>query len=373
MVESLLPPRSATAVDKALDLTAAKRRSDKLHPAIDAIGEKWTDPGPELLDAMISEAKLDILRPYFDDLAALFHEGIRWQRVHGLVRAIHTGLAFAGASGRLEINPTRRRYWNGWQIGLDDRPALANLGKISRIAEASDPFRNDLERVFHGHDVRAGEFSYSRWGSALYSAHSGAKVSGSNPLWSLGRTHEFPIELTETELAPLDIWLAPTGNARWIDLKLPSKDIGMSWAELDAGNGATVMAKTLVGMHGYAAFYDRSGQMIGARRMKAAAVVHPALGSSFPYEVDGTGYEPAKTGKLVYVEAMTGFGNGAGRHAATVGLLFEARPRAGLPQARNWLEPEEIEAPFPPVGVQVLGIDLDDATRERVKWAIRFV
>lgn len=362
MIDSILPP-NRTPLEKALEQTGAVRFENELAPAVSRVPQKWTGPGIDLVAHLISEAGLNILDPYVTDVFSRYNKGLRWQRKLGTEAAVFAGLGFVGHKGTLEYNPTRRRFWNGWQIALDKRPVdPEDLPKISGVAERSQPMRSFLSRIHYGYDVRALEASRGRWSGAIYSAHSGAFVDGSNPKWSLSRKHEFNHTFNKAELAPFDIWVPPGEVVTWNDVNAPWEDLDLAWIELGSGSGASIMADALINLGCYMAFFGPDGHLIGARRPKALHKV----GAGSVYQVHGESVAPAKGGTKIYVEALTGFGNGVREDVAEIGLLFGATPKPDLPKAKLWLEADEMQIPFEAVARQALPLTMHEATRERV-------
>lgn len=366
--QTILPQGHRSDIETALDLVPAAKLAEDIAPRVEQLGEKFTGPGADLLPHVLAEAGLDVLQPFISDDATRYLEGTAWQRLRGFAAAVHKGLSFVGLTGTLEYNRSNRTFWNTWQIGLDQRPAaFSDLPLIATISEQSQPARSYLSRIFHDYDVRAHELSRSKLSGSILSDHSGTAIEGATPKWSLGRTHEAAHALTFEDMEPVGIWVPP-GSVRWADLTVPWESLQLSWQALASGAGASIMAAALELLGGYLGFYAGDGSLLGARRFRVCRQVGPGA----VYDVAGGSYAPASNGRFIYYEALTDFEDGVPGEVASVALLIGATPAEGIPAGRSWLTPDEINMPHEPIVRQYFALDMDLATRERIKILCSF-
>lgn len=341
-----------------------------LRPHIAQIGMKWANPQPRIMPHLIEETGLGMLSPYVDNVYELYDEGLKWLPVRGMPIAVYKGLGFIGYGGVLERTPSRHRKWHWDQLELDRHPTTEeDLPRISGVVSISVAARTEFSRGYRGYDFRACELSYSKLGNSILSSHSGVKIGSDLTKWSFGTTHEFTATLSDAEKQAIGVYIDTSGGGlTWEDLQTPWKDITTPWQDLGAGAALRVMARQTAQQKGYMGFYRSDGSLIGARRFKACHQVTP--GSS--YVVAGEQVAPSADGARVYAEALTGFGDGAGESVSAISLLFEAKPKAHLPQGKLWLAPDEIDAPKAPVASQSFETELRLTKRTRVKVLLSF-
>ncbi|MFS8180901.1 hypothetical protein ACMG4P_04990 [Pseudovibrio denitrificans] len=368
MTETLLPA-GATPWMRAIS-EANHEALQQVRQHYDNFGMKWANPQPRIMPHLIQETGLGILSPYVDNIYQLYDVGLEWLRIRGFEAAVYKGLGFIDYGGALEIAPSRRRKWHWDQLGLDRLPrSEEDLPRIAGIVGLSVSRRTKVMRAFNGYDIRAAELSYSKLGNSLLSSHSGAKVGEVPTKWSFGTTHEFQRALNDAEKQEIGVYIdISSGGVTWDELAAPWNEIETSWQDLGIGAKLRVMARQTALLGGYMGFYRADGSLIGARRFKALHQVAPGT----TYKVGSEQITPHDQGQRVYVEALTGFGEGAGEDCASVALLFGAKPKPDLPQGKRWLLPDQIETPFAAVCSQALTTDLRLTKRTRVKVLLSF-
>lgn len=300
-------------------------------------------PPPAVLPYLVWEYGLGELSPYLPNLYDLIREGVQWQRVRGTPDAIDRGLRWLGYAGALEEAPAWRRWWNEFQLHLDrvrdaDRPDLA---RIAGIVGLSPPRRSRFVRAFHGYDVRACETSEHRTGECLTSDDSGARIDDVVPLWSFGREYEREHQVSEAELRRLDAWIEPVPEGeKWVDAHYLWSDANFAWNVPAAQARRNEIARVLATPRVKIRFHDADGAVIGYARAIAHAVAEAIDG---PYDF-GTGrlaLSEAPTGVLIL--ATTGFGDGAGRSAAAMSLVYDAAPLLpATPVGKLWYPPGDL-------------------------------
>lgn len=370
MSQDLLPP-SASPFQRTLELVCDP--TDRLVDAIAGLhGLKINNPPPSLLPYLVFEYGLGMLSPYVPNLYELIEEGVDWQRVRGTHLAVAKALAWIGYSGAIEEAPTRRTWWNMWQLALDGLPAAeSDLINIEGLAGLSAPRRSDFWRGFSGYDARECEAAESRWGETLLGDQSGVVVAPGTAKWSIGRRYEIDHDMTEAELTALGVWAEPVagGDLTWESLDATWDDLDVSWADdADLARSRVMLTGTGTGP-AWAVFRDGAGEVIGYRRARARRAV-----SSNPagvYRLGGTRYEPA-AGTALYVEALTDFGDGAGEIAAEVGFILSAEPAEGFAPGARWLPAGGLDTAGPTVADTVLSIPFNSTTRECVVALLRF-
>ncbi len=367
MNKTLLPEHSSPMM-QALDLAFADRLS-KLDPFIDGLGEKFTGPQPALMPYLIRETGLGMLSPYVDNLYDLYDQGLDWLKIRGEETAIYQGLGFIGYGGTLEKAPSRRWAWADDQIELDRLPdSQDDLPRIDGVVSISNAARSKLFRTYRGYDYRAAELSYSRLGECILGDDSGVYVAGSSAKWSFGERFEFALTLGRDDLEPLGIYLEPGDGVTWQDLAVPWNEVDVAWQDLGGGSAERLMARALANMGAYIGFYGADGSLLGARRAKVCKQV---AGGSI-YRVLDQGLIPSTDGVKVYVEALTGFADGAGEEASEAAILFAAKPKEGLPPAKFWLEPDQLDAPHTANARIPLELSMTATKRDCIKFLISF-
>jgi hypothetical protein len=310
------------------------------------------------------------------NLYELVAEGIAWQRVRGTHRAVAIALAWLGHTAEIREAHAGRRFWNAFQLYLDRLPEAdaPDLERIENVAALSVPLRSKLRRGVHGYDVPAAVADRTRLDGALLDTDSGVALhEGSMATrWSFGRTYEIEHLYAEMDGLALGNWLAPVDDEEaltWADADMTWAQADFAWASSAVAARAASLASFFSGRRLYLAFRDMAGEIIGYRLCRAVHVVSQTAGGI--YQVSGTRYSPAAGGTRVYVEAMTGAGDGAEREVASVALVADAARAAHVPAGRLWLDPDEMSG-----GVLFaetpLETDLRRSVRERVKIIMRF-
>lgn len=368
----LLPP-NATELEKAF--SNAADFSPRLDPPVTVMrGIKYIGTPPAWLPFLIYEYGLGEVSPYVPDLWQLIREGISWQRVRGTPLSISKGLSWIDYDAMLEEPPSRRARWHLLQLELDrTRDAEEpDLERIEAITKLSVPLRTHFWRGFHAYDVRALEWSYTRTSETLLGDYSGVRIAPDHAKWSFGRTYELDYTLGETELTALGAWIAPVPEAvvqEWEDAVWPDSP----WGAIDARERVRDIIADLYAMSAWITFVDEDDNVIGHRRARAWWRTKLGL-SNAPYRVGDVhcAIAGADDATGLYVEAMTGFGDGYEQTAAKwqvrLGATLADPTRPGL----LWAEPDEL------VGGTVAAektdtIEFGRTVRERCRALLRVV
>lgn len=334
-------------------------------------GIKLINPPPSYLPYLIYEYGLGELTPYVPNLYDLIREGIAWQRVRGTPAAVSLALSWVGYSAQIEEPPARRKRWNLFQLAMDRlRDDEAELIRIEGVAQLSVSLRSVFWRGFHGYDVRALEFGWKRWDSALYGAYSGVRLAPGSVKWSFGRRHDIDHLLTEAELTALGVWLEPVEDDEpltWGEFPWPATP----WQSSAKQGRSVAMLEAMDLGTAWAVFKDAAGDVIGYRRARA---LHPvAVASSGIYSVNGNKLALKSEGAtILYVEAMTDFADGFGSVAASVGFILNAIPTDEHPPGARWLPSGGLQQVGPIVAETEISIEFGRTVRERVSAALRF-
>ncbi len=277
------------------------------------------------------------------------------------------------SAGLEEANPNRRR-WNLFHAALNrlrgDDTEASELESIEGICALSVPVRSHFWRGFRGYDVRELEWSAGRWSGVAWSSSSGVRIRSGGAKWSFGRVHDYLAPFGITELAPLGAWVSP-GDAGlgWGDFTWDAGD-GVTWWDGGAQARINIISGSLVGRRVFVAFRDADGDVIGYRRARVVRRVR--TGSVGQYSVGATGLihdDDAPTG--IYVEAMTGFGDGAGSDVATVSLIWDATPADYSRPGLLWLGPDDLSGGTE-VSPVAASFRFGQTVRERVRFYITF-
>ena len=363
----LLPP-NATSLERALSLAIDPG------PQVDAViaalpGLKIVNPPPSFLPFLVYEYGLGELTPYLPNLYQLIDDGVRWQRVRGTPAAVAKGLGWLGYAATIEEPPPRRIRWTNFELALDRvRDADTDLIRIEGIAQLSVPVRSVFWRGYHGYDIRALEGGRTRWSGALWSSYSGTRLAPGTVKWSFGRRIEVDHALTDAELAALGVYLPPAGaQLGWGAFPWQA----VPWTSSAAlTRSVAMLAATSIGT-AWAVFKDGTGAVIGYRRARAAHRV--AQVSAGLYRLGASQFNLKPSGAtMIYLEALTGFGDGADRVAASVGFHLSGAPAAGYPPGALWLPAGGLVTSAPVIGASTVSIAFGRTVRERVAAILRF-
>lgn len=364
---ALLPPAS-TKLERAYADAA-----DIYAHTLDAIsamrGIKILNPPPSFLPYLVYEYGLGELSPYVPNLYDLISDGIRWQRIRGTPAAVAKGLSWIGYTAGIEEFPTRRRHWNWFMLALDrvrdaEEP---DLFRIEGITELSTSIRSVFWRGFHGYDIRAVDWAHRKWSGSLWGTYSGVRIGG-QAKWSFGRTYDLVHDMTQTELEELDVWIEPTAEKlKWGPFKWPS----VPWSDPEGVARSVVMLEGVPSGPAWVVFKDAGGNIIGYRRARARHRVAPSTIGR--YRVGNDRFEPVTSGATrLYVEALTGFGDGYGATAASAGIILGAQPVEPHPVGALWLPPGGLDIDGPIIAERPVSIEFGRTVRERVRTLLRF-
>lgn len=373
MTRPSLLPANATPIEDALSL--ATDMIPRVKDPIDAMrGIKYVNTPPSLLPFLIYEYGLQELTPYVPNLYALIREGIAWQRVRGTPAALSRGLSWIDYEAELEEAPIRRKRWHLFQLHLDrvrdnEEP---DLERIEGIAALSACLRSVFYRGFHGYDVRAHELGYSRASHSIWSDDSGVRLRQDGAKWSFGRTYDLSYTLSQAELEALGIWIEPAEDEEqplgWGDITWAGS--GSTWTAPAAQARRRSMCDALEAKSAWLELIDSDDAIIGYRRARVSKGVIADFEG--PYSVDGIRLAPDALAEVLYVEFLTGFGDGAGRTMERCRIVFDAAPvdpsKPGLP----WALPVEIAGIGAGVAQQSITIVLGRTVRERFRFVLRF-
>lgn len=314
-----LLPHNATALERLLASV-----DDPLGAQADdwaSIRDADWNPPDGFLPFLIWQYGLGALTPYHSNLRDLIQQGILWQRVLGTPGAVYKAISWIGYDGSVENFPPRRRRWNLWMLDLAEvrTREVPDLGQIEDLANLSDPARSEFWRGFSGYDVRAVEWSRNKWSDVRWSSYSGGRLHADGAKWSFGRQHDFAHAVTSAEFGSIGTWVSPGdplswGGNRW----LPD----VSWDSSSADARIAILADQL-SAPGWFKFSDAHG-VIGYRRARFRRLVGPAVDGEF--EIGGARYSAGATPSGALIEALTDFGDGAGRTATSLCIVIGGGP-----------------------------------------------
>lgn len=369
----LLPP-NATAFETALSLTTDP--IPRLGSAIAAIvGAKYRAPhAPALLAWLIAEYGLSEISQFFVDDEAQLLEGVAWSRVRGTPAALARGLSWTGYGASLDEAPVRWARWNLFELALDRLrdQETPDLARIEAIANLSAPVRSRFFRGCHGWDVRAAETGWAQLSHTQIASPSGVHVGESEALWSFGRVHDGEHIMTQADLEAAGVWIAPSDTAfSWEQANFSWTDAAFSWGQVIAAVRASVMAARLAALSCWVEFRDQAGSVTGLARARACHLVLPDPAGT--YNVAGQHYAVAQPGATqIYVEALTGFGEGAGSHAVECALRMGAAPVDADHPGVRWLDAADCIRPLAAVATRAVSILFGTTVRESVRTLLRF-
>lgn len=368
MVEILLPSSHTKWEGTVARSSDFELRVDN---AIDALKTFKYSPPASLLDFLIHEKGLSALTHYVDNKYQLWLEGEDYLAQRGTVAAIETGLAWLGKSSAVEEASPLRRFWNMFQLALNDLETdPAALEKVEGIVRHATPTRSMFWRGFHGFDVRPLTFGEGNYGDHHYGEYSGVRISENGALWSFGRQYEFALAPTEVELTALGVWIAPAGDVQslgWGDFSWA--DANASWADDGEEVRARLITNALKPRMSHIEFRDDADQVIGYRRLKSCQFVE--FDANGPVEIDGIKYKySVDPTRRILFEAMTDFGDGLGSTVATARIVFDGQAKAGIALGKRFLLPAEIENQTSPFAHQPVAIEFAQTVREKVRFLL---
>jgi P2-related tail formation protein len=334
-----LLPQNATPLERAVSETV-DRQPELAVGAEDLRGFKFDLSNETIVPWLVVEYGLGPITPYLPNLPTAIEYGLRWNKVKGTPQGIREALSWVGyAFDELYEAPTRRTRWHLFELGLDrfwDHEA--DLPTIEAVVRLSEPVRSEFRRGYHGYNVRGHEWGYSRWGHSIWGDSSGARLTPGGAKWSFGRTFEPPggsYGFTEAQLTGLGVWIPPVGGGGLTWGPFTWETPGFTWQSGGAAARATAIASGLLAKTFWVRLRRQDGSLIGAR--KARAVHSVSLVFQGRYQVGDASYEPTTPGALIYVDALTGFGDA---DTETVGswelVIGGALPPGSKPGVR-WL------------------------------------
>ncbi|MCZ8101549.1 MAG: phage tail protein [Burkholderiales bacterium] len=364
-----LLPSNATAYERALSL--ATDYQDRVDPNVVSMrGLKIGNPPPSFLPYLVYEYGLGELTPYVPNLYQLLREGIAWQRVRGTPRSVSLALDWLDYEAEIEEPSIRRARWNLFQLALNKvRESEADLTRIEGVTSLSVPLRSYFWRGFSGYDVRALEYGWNRWGQTRYSTYSGVRIDGGRSKWSFGRRYGFDHVLTDEELTDLGVYLPPAGSEPlgWGAFPWPAAP----WVDNAARARSVAMLEALDHASAWVEFRRADNSVIGYRRARVSRPVQPAVGGA--YRIGSARFEYRAAGAtILYVEAMTDFGDGFGSTAASVRFILKGQPSPSHPVGALWLPPGGLVAESPLIAAKTVSIPFGRTVRERVSAVFRF-
>lgn len=324
------------------------RMMARLNDPLSTLWDKFSDvrssqriTPPQMIPYLIWQYGLGELTPYVPSLYQLIDEGVRWNRIRGTPAAITKGLSWIGYAGTLREHPVRRVRWNLFDYELsrirdNDRP---DLERIDGIISLSPPVRSQFWRGFRGYDVPAAETSYTRTGGSIVGDDSGVRIDNVPAKWSFGRDWQREVTLTQAELTSLGAWIptVPTGDL-WVDANYFWSTANFLWAQPAAVARRNSIAQPLIAQTPvWVRFRSADGGVIGNTRAVAWRVKLDPAGQ---YQFGTSRYKVTTTEvEGMIVAARTGFGDGAGKTAASMSVVFGGQTPAGKPTGSLWLEP----------------------------------
>jgi Phage tail protein (Tail_P2_I) len=367
-----LLPRNSTALEVAF--SEAADRFTPTDPTIDTMhGFKLPGRIPaQFADAMIYEFGLGEISEFFSSWEDLINQGLAWQRVRGTHHAVDRALNWIAYNGTIEHFPTRRKRWNLWMekmsaLPVQERPDLFN---IETLCNLSAPARSYFWRGFREYDVRALDWSRTRWSDTRYSSYSGVRLDG-KAKWSFGRTYEYAVPMMQSDLQALGVWIAPVGTPiTWKDANTTWKASNVSWRDASDATRIRTMISSLLTKSIYVVFKDQNG-VIGIRRPKVACGVR--LLPNGQYTVNGNRYRQTEVDEeFLYIEALTDFADGFGSTATQIKVCFDGDLDNDVPDGTLWLAADELDGGLNVDVASSQSITFREAVRERVKILFSF-
>jgi hypothetical protein len=325
-------------------LSASLDRDALLGPPADAIATwRFERPLPDGFGPwLVNDLTLGTIRQFFDSDEACIDAGWPWLQIRGTVQAVEDALGWIEyEAAAVEAPNVRRAMWHRYQIAMGELPTGMNglpletdrLLDAEYLAGLSDPARAVFWRGHHGYDVRALVWGDGRWGDTIWGDDSGVRIEDGQTKWSHSRDHG-PFEATADAATRTALGLDDfaAGTIGWTTPLTWSQLAGITWEPPTDEQIAGLLATVVSGFPIYVGFFDADGDLIGARRAierKAAATFDGA-----PVPGDQT---------VLEITCRTGFGDGAGKTAASLAVLFDVRSANG--PGDLWVAPDDLVPP----------------------------
>lgn len=370
MAREGLLPTNATSLEDAIS-TGLDRLPELLAGTAEMRAFKFDNPSDAILQHLIVEYGLGRIATYHPDFATVVAKGVPWQRLLGTPEAITQALSWIAYAHVLDEVPPRRRRWHLFHSEISKFWDLeTDLNKIDDLIGLSIPVRSHFWRGYREYDVRPLEASYSRWGNALYGDSSGVRLKSDGAKWSFGRTHEqSEFILSQSVLTAAGVWIDPLGSLTWGSF--PWNIPGISWSSPAADVRKALISHGLLQLGCWIGLHGDGGSIIGYRRARAYHSVVSAVPGD--YQIAASGYDYTdEPGDLIYVEAMTGFGDGAGQEPERWSInVGTGNGDPNLPFGTQWT------TALAPGGVQLAnflinpGTVLGQTSRERFRAVLK--
>lgn len=333
---------------------------------------KRVNPDPTFIPFLIHEYGLGELTPFVPNSYDLVRDGIRWQRLRGTPEAMRIGLSWLALTAAIREARPDRTFWNSFQLYLDSLPGAdsPDLDRIENVAGLSVPLRSKFRRGVHGYDLPALVADQVRADAALSDTDSGIALSPGGVRWSFGRTHEVDHLYSEADGLQLGSWLPHVGEnpLHWQEMTYPWSVATHPWVSSAASARRRVLAGWFVERRIFLRL-SRDGETIGYRRARVARRVE--IGTVGSYRVGTANLRPNPLGEFFYIEALTGFGDGAGALADAVSLLVDATTADEGRTGQLWLGPDQLAGGNEFLSTPVT-VPLRKTVRERFKFLLRF-
>lgn len=349
---SLLPD-NRTVLEESLGI--ATDPAEIILPAIEAArGFRYVRPlNASVAPWLVLEYGLVPIADYFDTVEDLIDIGRTWQRIRGTPAALALALGWIGYHATyLEDRAQRRRRWHLYQIGMGELPGpdeVKRLTDAEYLAGLSDPARSEMFRGYHRYDVRGLTFGNSRFGEVLIGDSSGVRLDGGSVKWSHGRMHAVAASDTVYD------WESFGWDANFEEFSSGVWPSSVSWEEVTIpwemmGSEVTVKSWLLTQQTAHIAFFDGDDAVIGYARVIRAA-------------------ENLTEGEdliTVSYTVRTGFGDGAGRTAVSLAIVYGLVVHDGVKPFKAWLSPDEVASPGRVVGLTDFGLTFQKTVRETI-------
>ena len=331
------------------------------------------NPSDSILPYLIIEYGLEEIEEFFPVRREVISEGVAWRRLVGTPAAVHKALRWIGCQASIEEEWIGRRKWNTFQLRFPTLPASdrPDLERIEKIAEISTPLRSRFRRGVHLYDAGALIADFSRLDDSMLERESGVAITPAGTLWSFGRVHEIAHTLTEAEGLALGNWIELTSETslRWSDMTYPWSAATFPWSSQASAQRRSLMAGWFAGKTMYVCLRDSAGAVIGYRKCRASRSVRLKVGG--PYKFAADSYEPIAGGEMLYIEALTDFGDRFGVSAASASLIVDAERAPGIKPGKLWLEPGGLIGGTE-IAVSAVAFPMRETVREQLKFLVRF-
>lgn len=169
--------------------------------------------------------------------------------------------------------------------------------------------------------------------------------------------------------SPLITEINNLSSSTWADMTYSWAEAPFSWVSDAREQRRVFLASAFDGLPAFFALKDEAGTVIGYRRARVVRQVRASAEGAMTFSSNK--YVGAVAGNETFIEAMTDAGNGVGRIAKSVSVIFGATLASGIKPGALWVPAGGLIGGSS-IALQATDISLRATVRERFKILLRF-